>query len=105
VVLQPYHLANSLGLCALHCTILPCPTAMMSDKYLLPYLKKQFIHAICFGWPDDVIKAKDNLNFLAQNSNPQTDYDITIKGWRIKFLLIFSNKKQKPFFLSSYVIK
>jgi predicted esterase YcpF (UPF0227 family) len=76
-----YHLANSLGLCALlYNPALPyrndveqiIPTA-------LPKKNSAFMRFV-LGGQDDVIKAKDNLNFLAQNSNPQTDYDITIKG-------------------------
>jgi hypothetical protein len=37
-----------------------------------------------------------------QNSNPQTDYDITIKRGRIKFYWYFE-QETKAFFLSSYV--
>jgi predicted esterase YcpF (UPF0227 family) len=76
-----FHLAKSLGLCALlYNPALPyrndveqiIPTA-------LPKKNSAFMRFV-LGGQDDIIKAKDNLNFLAQNSNPQTDYDITIKG-------------------------
>jgi hypothetical protein len=33
---------------------------------------------LVLGAQDEVIKAKDNLNFLAQNTNPTTDYHISI---------------------------
>jgi hypothetical protein len=41
----------------------------------------------------DIIKAKDNLNYLAQHSNPKTDWYHHQRG-AAKFPLTFSNKKQ-----------
>jgi hypothetical protein len=59
---------------------------MISDKYPQPLpIKNSSFMRFVLGGQDDVIKAKDNLNFFMQNSNPQTDYDITIKRGRIKF--------------------
>jgi hypothetical protein len=88
---------NSLGLCALLYN--PALPYLMSNKYyLLPYLKKTvaFMRFV-LGGQDDVIKT-DNLNFLAQNGNPQTDYDITIKGGVHQIPIdIFERNKRKPF--------
>jgi hypothetical protein len=42
-------------------------------------IKNSSFMRFVLGAQDDVVKAKDNLNFLAQNSNPQTDYNISIK--------------------------
>jgi hypothetical protein len=91
-----YHLANSLGF--VPCSI--CPAYRNDIRQIpapLPIKNSSFMRFVLGGRMMSS-KQRRNLNFLAQNSNPQTDYDITIKGWRIKFLLIFSNKKQKPFF-------
>lgn len=76
-----YHLANSLGV-----------SALLYNPALPPYRNeiKQIIPAtlpinnsafmrIVLGARDDIIKAKDNLTYLALHSSPQTDYDITIK--------------------------
>lgn len=75
-----YHLSNSLGLCALlYNPALPYRNGIEQIiPATLPNSNSAFIR-IVLGAQDDIIKAKDNLNFLAQNSNPQTDYDITIK--------------------------
>ncbi|SDX72253.1 YqiA/YcfP family alpha/beta fold hydrolase [Flavobacterium degerlachei] len=75
-----YHLANSLGICAL----LYNPALPYRNKIeqiipsTLPINNAPFMR-IVLGAKDDVIKAKDNLNYLAQHSNPTTDYDIRIK--------------------------
>lgn len=74
-----YHLANSLGICA------------MFDNPALPYRnsvvenipsdlpKKRSLHIrIVLGGLDDVIKAKDNLAFLAQNFSELKECTIQI---------------------------
>jgi predicted esterase YcpF (UPF0227 family) len=75
-----YHLANSLGICALLYN--PALPYRNDVEQIIPAtlpIKNSSFMRIVLGAQDDVIKAKDNLNFLAQNTNPQTDYDITIK--------------------------
>jgi predicted esterase YcpF (UPF0227 family) len=75
-----YHLANSLGICALlYNPALPYRNDIEQiTPTTLPNNNSAFIR-IVLGAQDDIIKAKDNLNYLAQHSNPKTDYDITIK--------------------------
>jgi predicted esterase YcpF (UPF0227 family) len=75
-----YHLANSLGICALLYN--PALPYRNDVEQIIPAtipIKNSSFMRIVLGAQDDVIKAKDNLKFLAQNTNPQTDYDITIK--------------------------
>jgi hypothetical protein len=76
-----FHLANSLGVCALlYNPALPyrngieqiIPSSLPSNQSLLM--------RIVLGGQDDIIKVKDNLAFLAQNCNPKTDYTIVIKN-------------------------
>lgn len=75
-----YHLANSLGICAL----LYNPALPYRNKIEqiipanLPINNAPFMR-IVLGAQDRVVKAKDNLNYLAEHSNPTTDYDISIK--------------------------
>lgn len=75
-----YHLANSLGICAL----LYNPALPYRNKIeqiipaTLPINNAPFMR-IVLGAQDRVIKVKDNLNYLAEHSNPTTDYDISIK--------------------------
>jgi predicted esterase YcpF (UPF0227 family) len=75
-----YHLAHTLGICALlYNPALPYRNGI--EQIIptnLPINNAAFMR-IVLGAQDDIIIAKDNLNFLAKNSNPQTDYDITIK--------------------------
>jgi predicted esterase YcpF (UPF0227 family) len=75
-----YHIANSLGVCALlYNPALPYRNDIEQIiPATLPYNNSAFIR-IVLGAQDDIIKAKDNLNYLAQHSNPKTDYDISIK--------------------------
>jgi predicted esterase YcpF (UPF0227 family) len=75
-----YHLANSLGICALlYNPALPYRNDVEQiTPITLPINKSSFMRFV-LGGQDDVIKAKDNLNYLAQHSNPTTDYIITIK--------------------------
>jgi dienelactone hydrolase len=75
-----YHMANSLGICALlYNPALPYRNDIEQIiPATLPINNSAFIR-IVLGAQDDIIKAKDNLNYLAQHSNPKTDYDITIK--------------------------
>jgi len=75
-----YHLANSLGICALlYNPALPYRNDIEQIvPKTLPINNSAFMRVV-LGAQDDVIIAKDNLNYLAQHSNLKTDYDITIK--------------------------
>lgn len=75
-----FHLANNMGICALlYNPALPYRNAVEQIiPATLPINNSAFI-LIVLGAQDDVIKAKDNLNYFAQHSNPITDYIITIK--------------------------
>jgi predicted esterase YcpF (UPF0227 family) len=75
-----YHLANSLGICALlYNPALPYRNAVEQIiPASLPINNSAFMR-IVLGAQDNIIKAKDNLNYLALHSNPTTDYVITIK--------------------------
>ena len=75
-----YHLANSLGLCALlYNPALPYRSDIEQIiPTTLPINNSPFMRFV-LGAQDEVIKAKDNLNFLARNTNPTTDYHISIK--------------------------
>jgi predicted esterase YcpF (UPF0227 family) len=75
-----YHLANSLGICALLYN--PALPYRSDIEQIIPAslpIKNSPYMRFVLGAQDEVIKAKDNLIFLEQNTNPQTDYDITIK--------------------------
>jgi predicted esterase YcpF (UPF0227 family) len=75
-----YHMANSLGICALlYNPALPYRNDIEQIVPAnLPINNSTFMR-IVLGAQDDIIKAKDNLNYLAQHSNSTTDYDISIK--------------------------
>lgn len=76
-----FHLANSMGICALLYN--PALPYRNSVKQIIPNdldLKESPLMRIVLGGQDDIIKAKDNLAFLAQNCNPKTDYTIAIKN-------------------------
>ena len=75
-----FHLANSLGVCALlYNPALPYRNAVEQIiPACLPINNSAFMR-IVLGAQDNIIKAKDNLNYLALHSNPTTDYVITIK--------------------------
>ena len=76
-----FHLANSLGICAL--LFNPALPYRNSVKQIIPtdlLLKESPLMRIVLGGQDDIIKAKDNLAFLAQNCNSKTDYAIAIKN-------------------------
>lgn len=70
-----YHLANSLGICALlYNPALPYRNA--HEQIIPPSLpiNNSAFMRIVLGAQDNIIKAKDNLNYLALQSNPTTDY-------------------------------
>jgi predicted esterase YcpF (UPF0227 family) len=76
-----FHLANSMGICSLlYNPALPyrnnieqtIPSSLPENQSLLM--------RIVLGGHDDIIKANDNLDFLAQNYNQKTDYTIVIKN-------------------------
>jgi predicted esterase YcpF (UPF0227 family) len=75
-----YHLANGIGVCALlYNPALPYRNNIEQIiPATLPINNSAFMRFV-LGAQDDIIKAKDNLNYLAQHSNPTTDYEITIK--------------------------
>ncbi|WP_291097286.1 MULTISPECIES: YqiA/YcfP family alpha/beta fold hydrolase [unclassified Flavobacterium] len=76
-----FHLANSMGICALLYN--PALPYRNSVEQIIPInlqLKESPLMRIILGGQDDIIKAKDNLVFLAQNCNPKTDYTIVIKN-------------------------
>jgi predicted esterase YcpF (UPF0227 family) len=75
-----YHLANSQGICALlYNPALPYRNDIEQIiPTTLPINNSAFMRFV-LGAQDDIIKAKDNLNYLAQHSNPTTDYEISIK--------------------------
>ncbi|MFV8337228.1 YqiA/YcfP family alpha/beta fold hydrolase [Flavobacterium sp. RSP29] len=76
-----FHLANSLGICALlYNPALPYRNKV--EQIILSSLptNQSLLMRIVLGGQDDIIKAKDNLAFLAHNCNPKTDYTISIKS-------------------------
>jgi hypothetical protein len=75
-----YHLANSLGICTLlYNPALPYRNDIeQTIPTNLPINNSAFMRFV-LGALDDIIKAKDNLTYLAEHSNPATDYDISIK--------------------------
>jgi predicted esterase YcpF (UPF0227 family) len=75
-----FHLANSLSICALLYN--PALPYRNSVEQIIPSslpTNPSLLMRIVLGGQDDIIKAKDNLAFLAQNCNPKTDYTISIK--------------------------
>lgn len=76
-----FHLANSLGICALLFNpALPYRTSVQQNIPLnLPQNSSSLMRFV-LGAQDDVIKAQDNLLFLAQNFEITTDYIIAIKN-------------------------
>lgn len=76
-----FHLANSFGICALLYN--PALPYRNSIEQIIPnnlQLKESPLMQIILGGQDEIIKAKDNFAFLAQNCNPKTDYTIVIKN-------------------------
>ena len=76
-----YHLANSLGVCALlYNPALPYRNTI-EQKVPVSIPINQSLHMrIVLGGQDTIIKAKDNMAFFAQNVAAKTDYAITIKS-------------------------
>lgn len=76
-----YHLANSLGICALlYNPALPYRNSVVQSIPLDLPINHSLLMRIVLGGQDEIIKAKDNLAFLAQNCNKSTDYTISIKN-------------------------
>jgi uncharacterized alpha/beta hydrolase family protein len=75
-----YHLANSLGICALlYNPALPYRNDIEQIiPTTLPTINAPFMRFV-LGAQDHTIKAKDNLNYLAQHCTLETEYTITIK--------------------------
>ena len=76
-----FHLANSMGICALLYN--PALPYRNSIEQIIPsnlQVKESPLIRIILGGQDEIIKAKDNLTFLAQNCNLKTDYTIVIKN-------------------------
>ena len=76
-----FHLANSLGICALLYN--PALPYRNNVEQIIPSslpTKQSLLMRIVLGGQDDIIKAKDNLAFLAQNCNPKTDCTISTKS-------------------------
>jgi predicted esterase YcpF (UPF0227 family) len=75
-----YYLANSLGISALlYNPALPYRKEIKQIiPSTLPTNPSPFMR-IVMGAKDDTIKARDNLAFIAQNTNSRTDYHISIK--------------------------
>ena len=75
-----YHLAHLLNLpCMLYNPALPYRNTIeqiVPSNILIHHPESM---RIILGGQDDVIKAKDNLAFLAQNSSDKTDYTIVIR--------------------------
>lgn len=76
-----FHLANSMGICALLYN--PALPYRNNVEQIIPSslpINQSLLMRIVLGGQDDIIKTKDNLAFLAQNCNPKTDYTIVIKN-------------------------
>ena len=76
-----FHLANSLGICALLYN--PALPYRNSIEQIIPnnlQVRESPLMRIILGGQDEIIKAKDNLAFLSQNSKSNTDYTIVIKN-------------------------
>lgn len=75
-----YHLANSLGVCALlYNPALPYRTAIQQIIPSHLAMNHPDSMRIVLGGQDTVIKAIDNLAFLSQNVSNKTDYTIVLK--------------------------
>jgi dienelactone hydrolase len=76
-----FHLANSIGICALlYNPALPYRNSVVQNIPSDLPKKHSPLMRIVLGGQDDVIKAKDNLAFLSQNCFKNTDYAILIKN-------------------------
>lgn len=74
-----FHLANGLGICALlYNPALPYRTSIIQNIPSHLPQKRSPLMRIVLGGRDDVIKAKDNLAFLAQNFSEQKECTIQI---------------------------
>jgi hypothetical protein len=74
-----FYLANSLGICALlYNPALPYRNSVVQNIPLPLSKKHSPLMRIVLGGQDDVIKAKDNLNFLSQNFSDLNDCSIEI---------------------------
>ena len=76
-----FHFANSLGICTLLYN--PALPYRNSIEQIIPNnlkVRESPLMRIILGGQDEIIKAKDNLAFLSQNSKPNTDYTIVIKN-------------------------
>ncbi len=74
-----YHLANSLGVCALlYNPALPYRNTIEQIVPVSIPINQSLHMRIVLGGQDTIIKAKDNLAFFAQNVAAKTDYAITI---------------------------
>ena len=76
-----FHLANSLGICALLYN--PALPYRNNVEQIIPSslpINQSLLMRIVLGGQDDTIKAQDNLTFLAHNCNLKTDYTIVIKN-------------------------
>ena len=76
-----YYLSAILGLsCMLYNPALPYRNNILQKvPSNLPFTQAPLVR-IVLGGCDNTIKAKDNLNFLAQNYISQTDYNIIIRN-------------------------
>jgi predicted esterase YcpF (UPF0227 family) len=74
-----YHLANSLGICAmLYNPALPYRNSVVQNIPSDLPKKRSPLMRIVLGGQDDVIKAKDNLAFLSQNFSELKECTIEI---------------------------
>ena len=74
-----FHLANSLGICALlYNPALPYRNSVVQNIPLHLSKKHSPLMRIVLGGQDEVIKAKDNLAFLSQNCSDLKDCSIEI---------------------------
>ena len=74
-----YHLANSLGVCALlYNPALPYRNTIEQIVPVSIPINQSLHMRIVLGGQDTIIKAKDNLAFFAQNVAAKTDYAISI---------------------------
>lgn len=74
-----YHLANSLGICTLlYNPALPYRTSIIQNIPSHLPQKQSPLMMVVLGAQDDVIKAKDNLAFLAQNFSELKECTIQI---------------------------
>jgi predicted esterase YcpF (UPF0227 family) len=75
-----YHLANGIGVCVLLYN--PALPYRNNIEQIIPTtipINNSVFMRFVLGAQDDIIKAKDNLLYLAQYNNSTTDYEITIK--------------------------